>query len=220
MVRRCLEKNRDDRYPSVAELIADLQDAEHAPSGPHPVPVSEAHEEHDVHPDHLLRDSQLPEIVVPLDEVATAPAPAVSPRPAAVAPRAAASARAVAVPPESNRTWVWMLVAALGVIGLGVAFLPTGSVGSMAKSLTDKDAPAKTPTAPVAAAVAAPKETEVHLVLSPLDANVFLGEKDLGQMPVSVKVEDGKPSSSACGARAIAHGASSSTELRRGSWSG
>jgi hypothetical protein len=46
----------------------------------------------------------------------------------------------------------------------------------------------------VAAAVAAPKkETEVHLVLSPLDANVFLGEKDLGQMPVSVKVEDGKP---------------------------
>jgi tRNA A-37 threonylcarbamoyl transferase component Bud32 len=196
VVRRCLEKNRDDRYPSVAELIADLEDAEHAPSGPHRVPAGEEHDEADTHPDHLLRDSQLPEIVVPLDEVAAAPVQAavMSPRPAAVVSRAAAAARPASVPPEPRRTWVWLLAAALGVIGLGVAFLPTGSVGSMAKSLTDKDAPAKTPTAPVAAAVAAPKkETEVHLVLSPLDATVFLGEKDLGQMPVSVKVEDGKP---------------------------
>src|SRR5688572_24968978 len=80
VVRRCLEKNRDDRYPSVAELIADLEDAEHAPSGPHPVPPGEENDEADTHPDHLLRDSQLPEIVVPLDEVAAAPvqAPVVS----------------------------------------------------------------------------------------------------------------------------------------------
>ena len=200
VVRRCLEKNREDRYPSVAELLADLVDAEHAPSGPHPLPAADAHEGHDLHPDHSLRDSQLPEIVVPLEEVAAAPAPLVSPRPAAVSPRPAvvapraAAARPV-VSPEPSRTWPWLLVAALAVIGAGVAFLPTGSVGSMAKSLTDKNAPAKATAAPVAAAVAAPKkkETEVHLVLSPLDANVFLGEKDLGQMPVSVKVEEGKP---------------------------
>src|SRR5690606_13445836 len=79
VVRRCLEKNRDDRYPSVAELLADLEDAEHAPSGPHPLPTADAHAEADLHPDLLLRDSQLPEIVVPLEEVAVAavPAPAV-----------------------------------------------------------------------------------------------------------------------------------------------
>ncbi|MDQ2646817.1 MAG: serine/threonine protein kinase, partial [Myxococcota bacterium] len=91
VVRRCLEKNRDDRYPSVAELLADLQDAEHAPSGPQPLPASAAHPDHEAHPDLLLRDSQLPEIVVPLEEVAVA-APAVSPRPAAVSPRPAAVA--------------------------------------------------------------------------------------------------------------------------------
>jgi len=212
VVRRCLEKNRDDRYPSVAELLVDLEDAEHAPSGPHPLPGVEPHTDHDLHPDLLLRDSQLPEIVVPLEDVAVAavPAPAVSsrpgvtsPRPAAVsprpplavAPRAAAAARTVSVPPEPRRSWPWLLAAALGVIGLGVVFLPTGSVGSMAKSLTNAEAPAKAPAPPPAAAVAAPKkkETEVHLVLSPLDANVFLGERDLGQMPVSVNVEEGKP---------------------------
>ncbi len=199
VVRRCLEKNRDDRYPSVAELLADLQDAEHAPSGPHPLPASEAHPDHDVHPDLLLRDSQLPEIVVPLEEVAAAPVPAVSPRPAAVSPRPAAVAHRAAAArpaasPEPSRTWPWLLAAAFGVIGLGVAFLPTGSVGSMAKSLTGPPATAKAAAPPRVAAVVPPKkETEVHLVLSPLDANVFLGEKDLGQMPVSVKVEEGKP---------------------------
>jgi hypothetical protein len=47
--------------------------------------------------------------------------------------------------------------------------------------------------APVAAPVAPKNVREVHLVLSPLDAQVFLGEDSLGQMPVSVKVEEGKP---------------------------
>jgi serine/threonine-protein kinase len=36
-------------------------------------------------------------------------------------------------------------------------------------------------------------EIEVALVLFPLDARVFLGDKDLGQMPVSVKVKEGHP---------------------------
>jgi hypothetical protein len=36
-------------------------------------------------------------------------------------------------------------------------------------------------------------EIEVALVLFPLDARVLLGDKDLGQMPVSVKVKDGHP---------------------------
>ena len=36
-------------------------------------------------------------------------------------------------------------------------------------------------------------EREVALVLFPLDARVMLGDKDLGQMPVSVKVKDGYP---------------------------
>jgi hypothetical protein len=36
-------------------------------------------------------------------------------------------------------------------------------------------------------------EQEVALVLFPLDARVMLGDKDLGQMPVSVKVREGHP---------------------------
>jgi len=36
-------------------------------------------------------------------------------------------------------------------------------------------------------------EHEVALVLFPLDARVLLGDKDLGQMPVSVKVREGQP---------------------------
>jgi hypothetical protein len=36
-------------------------------------------------------------------------------------------------------------------------------------------------------------EREVALVLFPLDARVFLDDKDLGQMPVSVKVKEGHP---------------------------
>jgi hypothetical protein len=36
-------------------------------------------------------------------------------------------------------------------------------------------------------------EQEVALVLFPLDARVMLGDKDLGPMPVSVKVRDGHP---------------------------
>jgi hypothetical protein len=36
-------------------------------------------------------------------------------------------------------------------------------------------------------------EREVALVLFPLDARVMLGDKDLGQMPVSVKVKEGYP---------------------------
>lgn len=36
-------------------------------------------------------------------------------------------------------------------------------------------------------------EKEVALVLFPLDARVLLGDQDLGQMPVSVKVKDGQP---------------------------
>jgi hypothetical protein len=36
-------------------------------------------------------------------------------------------------------------------------------------------------------------ELEVALVLFPLDARVFLDDKDLGQMPVSVKVREGHP---------------------------
>jgi hypothetical protein len=36
-------------------------------------------------------------------------------------------------------------------------------------------------------------EQEVALVLFPLDARVLLGDKDLGPMPVSVKVKDGQP---------------------------
>ena len=36
-------------------------------------------------------------------------------------------------------------------------------------------------------------EQEVALVLFPLDSRVLLGDKDLGPMPVSVKVKDGQP---------------------------
>jgi serine/threonine-protein kinase len=173
VVRRCLEKQRDRRYPTVVELLADL--------GP-PGTLPQSARREPLEPE-LLRDSQLPQVVVPLEELAVKAAPPVAP----AAPAAASSARV----PEPGPWRNWMLLAA-GIAGIAAlvwfAFPRDGVRDRLATSLLAEPAAAPSASPPKARA-----QREVHLVLSPLDAQVFLGEQNLGQMPVSVNVDDGKP---------------------------
>jgi hypothetical protein len=182
VIRRCLEKSRDHRYPSVAELLEDLGPTGSLPEGVRHERVPES-----------LRDSQLPEVVVPLDELPVI-VPAQAASQATPAPRSVARVAPASTASQSQgqgRNWL-ILLAGIAAIGAVVWFaLPkAGLTGQQARA---GNAAQGARPAPSAAPAPARAETEVHLVLSPLDAQVFFGEQNLGQMPVSVKVEDGKP---------------------------
>jgi eukaryotic-like serine/threonine-protein kinase len=228
VVRRCLQKDREDRYASVVELERELGRV---------AATAEAHAAEP--PAEFVRDSMLPEIVVPLDEVsssgraapppvasapsasapsapsASAPsasahsrpgqpapsAPSMSPPLAAVRPVAStpafvaspALAHSLAPAPASRRGFFPLLAAAVVIVAAGI-WLALPSRGGVLGTFASPEDSALTPTtAPSADSALAPREHEVHLVLSPLDAQVYLGEKNLGPMPVSVKVEEGKP---------------------------
>jgi eukaryotic-like serine/threonine-protein kinase len=220
VVRRCLQKDREARYASVVELERELGR------------VAASAEAHSAEPaPEFIRDSMLPEIVVPLDEVSSAgraapppvasapfasapsasapswpeqPAPSATsmpPPPAALHPVAStpafvaspALAHSLSPAPAPRRGFFPLLAAAVVIVAAGI-WLALPSRGGVLGTLASSEDPKLTPeTAPSADPALARREHEVHLVLSPLDAQVYLGEKNLGPMPVSVKVEEGKP---------------------------
>ena len=192
VVHRCLQKSRDDRYPSVTDLLRDLERFTSTFASSEPAP-------------ELLRDSQLPEIVVPLDELSerTTPPPQVASSPAVTflppvaslptASRSPVRAKSKVTTPSAAKRgnyFPWLGAAVVLVAG---AWLVLSSGAGLGRGAGSADELAAEPEPAPAASVAPSRvEHEVHLVLSPLDAQVYLGEKNLGPMPVSVKVEEGK----------------------------
>jgi eukaryotic-like serine/threonine-protein kinase len=166
IIHKCLQKDPDARYASMAELAADLARlasgmpvrAEARPQTPAPGTAQE-------------------EVVVPPSELVSAPVSA--PPPVSVGGRG--------VP--------WPLVLLLLVAVAGGAYWFSRHRSPQSEPAATKAEPKPLPP-PLASAVevddGAP-EREVALVLFPLDARVMMGDKDLGQMPVSVKVREGHP---------------------------
>jgi serine/threonine-protein kinase len=87
----------------------------------------------------------------------------------------------------------WPLVMVLlVVVGAGVFWFSRHRGSGAATSVTHAAPnPAPPPLASTQEAEDGTAEIEVALVLFPLDAHVMLGDHDLGQMPVSVKVREG-----------------------------
>jgi serine/threonine protein kinase len=163
IVHKCLQKDVAARYASMAELAADLS---RLASGT-PVRAEAA----------LLPSAAPPEVE---------PTP---PEPAPESPRAAVP------PPPTTHGVPWPLVVLLliGVAG-GMSWLLRHRAPTPAPSVSRAVPEPLPPPPPSASAVADTQaEQEVALVLFPLDARVMLGDKDLGQMPVSVKVPVGQP---------------------------
>jgi serine/threonine-protein kinase len=165
IVHKCLQKDLEARYGSMAELAADLA---RLASG---MPVRA-----EPRPPLVASPQTAPEDVVTLPEIV--PVPVSTPTP---------TSGGGGVP--------WPLVLLLLIAAAGGAY---GFSRQRAPSAPPNVAQAEPrplpPPLPSATEIddGAP-EHEVALVLFPLDARVFLDDKDLGQMPVSVKVKDGHP---------------------------
>jgi hypothetical protein len=169
IVHKCLQKEPEARYGSMAELAADLA---RLASG---MPVRA---EPRVEP---LLDVDLPpttakEDVVTLPEVTPAPPPPVS-----------------AATPSRGVPWPLVLLLLLVVAGGAYYFSQHRSPKAAPAQAQALPKPLPPPLPSAAEADDGAPEREVALVLFPLDARVFLGDKDLGQMPVSVKVKEGHP---------------------------
>jgi eukaryotic-like serine/threonine-protein kinase len=166
IVNKCLSKDLEARYSSMAELAADL--ARLAAGMP-------------------VRAISLPQIAAQ-EEVTAAPDLA--------APSAPTSAPALPPPQSRGGQGVpWPLVLLLLVLVAGGAywFSRDPKPGAVAGATQAEPRPLPPPLVSAVEADDGAPEREVALVLFPLDARVLLGDKDLGPMPVSVKVKEGHP---------------------------
>ncbi len=164
IVHKCLQKDVAARYASMAELAADLS---RLASG---TPVRA-----EVAPIVSEATSQVEQ------DFFEAPPESAPPPPLP--------------PPVASRGVPWPLVILLliGVAG-GMFWLLRHRMPPPAPMVSRVEPrPLPPPTPSVAEVAATLAEQEVALVLFPLDSRVFLGDKDLGPMPVSVKVAPGHP---------------------------
>jgi serine/threonine-protein kinase len=164
IVHKCLQKDPDARYATMAELAADLARlASGMPVRAEPLPSV------------ALPPVTAAEDVVTLPEIA--PIPLSSPTPAG----------------GGGVPWPLVLFLLVAVAG-GAYYFSRHRQASTAPAVAHAEPKPLPPPLPSAAEVddGAP-EKEVALVLFPLDARVMLGDTDLGQMPVSVKVKEGHP---------------------------
>ena len=170
IVHKCLKKEADARYGSMAELAADLS---RLASG---LPVR-------AEPPKPAASDEAPaarEEPISLAEIGTGSTPVSEPAPLPL--------------PVRDRGVPWPLVLVLLVAVAGGMFWVlrhrTPTTTESANAAQPKPLPP--PLASAAEADDGASEHEVALVLFPLDARVLLGDKDLGQMPVSVKVREGQ----------------------------
>jgi eukaryotic-like serine/threonine-protein kinase len=171
IVHKCLSKEPEGRYGSMAELAADL--ARLASGMPVRAEARSDPKSSPRTPDVALPPATSQEDVVTLPEIAPVPVSG----------------------PVASRGVPWPLVVVLLVAVAGGAYWfsrhRTPGVAATQPQALPKPLPPALPSA-TDSDDGAP-EREVALVLFPLDARVFLGDKDLGQMPVSLKVRDGHP---------------------------
>ena len=169
IVHKCLQKDPDARYATMAELAADLSRlATGMPVRAEPLPTPAA---------AIASSSPASAVADALALPETAPIPLSSPR----------------VSKPSGVPWPLVLLLLVAVAGGAFWFSRHRPQAREAPVAQAKPLPLPPPLPSAAEADDGAPEVEVALVLFPLDARVLLGDKDLGPMPVSVKVKEGHP---------------------------
>ncbi|MEZ4226452.1 MAG: serine/threonine-protein kinase [Polyangiaceae bacterium] len=214
VILKCLAKDPEGRFQSMTEVADALRavrrgeslDEIVVPISVFPPPDEAPHSLSEIQPNLYPDPESAPEpatVIVEQEIPLPLTAPRSTPSSLAAKPPPADLSRIVsdaAVEREwerANRSsrWPWLLLV-LGTLGLGGGYAyydalansgPVPRTLQAGRPLVMKDF--------LASAAASPKETKVTsvaLVMSPLDARVFIDGKDLGSMPVSVDVPEGE----------------------------